>query len=84
MTIDIETKAPLLESFYLKLEQDGWNFKQCRSLCFVASDPYSLPFLQPDRMKRMRLSSSISRSSSLNSSDSSLSQSPSNSTFRDD
>ncbi|KAM0749885.1 farnesyl-diphosphate farnesyltransferase [Meredithblackwellia eburnea MCA 4105] len=26
MTLDIKLKAPLLENFYLKLEEDGWNF----------------------------------------------------------
>lgn len=31
MSIDIAKKGPLLESFYLKLEEDGWNFKECRS-----------------------------------------------------
>ena len=29
MTLSIEKKAPLLEEFYLRLEQDGWNFKEC-------------------------------------------------------
>lgn len=29
MSLSIEQKAPLLEEFYLKLEQDGWNFKEC-------------------------------------------------------
>lgn len=29
MSIDIAVKAPILESFYLKLEEDGWNFKEC-------------------------------------------------------
>jgi farnesyl-diphosphate farnesyltransferase len=29
MTLSIEKKAPLLEEFYLKLEQDGWNFTEC-------------------------------------------------------
>ncbi|KAM0793423.1 hypothetical protein ACM66B_000872 [Microbotryomycetes sp. NB124-2] len=28
MTIDIEKKAPILETFYQKLEQDGWNFTE--------------------------------------------------------
>jgi farnesyl-diphosphate farnesyltransferase len=32
MTIDIAVKGPLLEAFYLKLEEDGWNFKECESL----------------------------------------------------
>ena len=31
MSIPIEVKAPLLESFYLKLEEDGWNFTDCES-----------------------------------------------------
>lgn len=31
MTIDIDTKLALLESFHLKLEQDGWNFTECQS-----------------------------------------------------
>lgn len=29
MSLSIETKAPLLENFNLKLEEDGWNFKEC-------------------------------------------------------
>lgn len=38
MTLDIELKAPLLEIFYTKLEEDGWNFKDCASpLCFSPS-----------------------------------------------
>lgn len=32
MSIPIDVKAPLLESFYLKLEEDGWNFTGCASL----------------------------------------------------
>ncbi|GAA5842890.1 hypothetical protein JCM5353_002047 [Sporobolomyces roseus] len=28
MTIPIEKKAPLLENFYLRLEEDGWNFQE--------------------------------------------------------
>lgn len=28
MTIQIEKKAPILESFHEKLEEDGWNFKE--------------------------------------------------------
>jgi hypothetical protein len=29
MTLSIDTKAPILENFYLKLEEDGWNFTEC-------------------------------------------------------
>lgn len=32
MTLSIERKAPLLEEFHLKLEEDGWNFTECKSL----------------------------------------------------
>jgi farnesyl-diphosphate farnesyltransferase len=42
MTIPIEKKAPLLDDFYLRLEEDGWNFQECEvfslsraSSCFV-------------------------------------------------
>lgn len=31
MTIPIAIKGPLLEAFHLKLEEDGWNFKECKS-----------------------------------------------------
>ena len=36
MTLDISKKAPLLETFYEKLEQDGWNFTECAP--FLSSD----------------------------------------------
>lgn len=29
MTIPIEKKAPLLDNFYQRLEEDGWNFQEC-------------------------------------------------------
>jgi farnesyl-diphosphate farnesyltransferase len=31
MSLDISVKGPLLESFYLKLEENGWNFNGCAS-----------------------------------------------------
>lgn len=37
MTLSIEKKAPLLESFYLKLEEDGWNFTECTSYHCVST-----------------------------------------------
>lgn len=43
MTIPIEKKAPLLEEFYLRLEDDGWNFNDCTYILAVfASDAIRL------------------------------------------
>lgn len=63
MSIDIATKGPLLESFYLKLEQDGWNFTECTDSGEVitgrGADRW---FVQLDLPKRIVLSWSTSKS----------------------
>lgn len=37
MSLPIETKAPLLEAFYQKLDQDGWNFQDCEFVTLMLS-----------------------------------------------